>query len=820
MINDKMFEKINIPENLSIDFWKSEGQIINYCQGILSYIRPNNIYNITVAFREGEASVTPYGNNVYHIILPTIKIANDDTVKLKNIVARTVFLRHELAHIIFTGKPTSSTIEEHKIYNGFEDIRIENLFSQHLKGTYKLFENLIDSVSNMMSHKEVFDKVDLNGFIVYCRLRQKHLAIREINDQVKAVYEEIYNKYYPIFHLDDYDRFCGYVKEIIELFQSLKQQKQNNQNQEPDQEPNESKDDNSDIGEKEKSDNSEKQESNETEKQISEEKSEEKSEEESSDSEENNGNESESGEQEDSEEDSNTNPDDSFDSEEDSEEAINEGSDEDELDFDSEESDEETSDEDEDQDDVEDKENSLEDILRDNINTDEQLTIESMDFKKLLLDVSNESDYFEMDEYQFDPKDFDGARVINFAKIAPQLKGFIRNDAKIRYQEVVNSHKKIIHETINFLKLKLKLRNKDKNLHNQNDGKLDQKSLKELFVDKEMPKVFFTTLKQIQTDSEFYLLIDFSGSMGITKKRNALTVAIILLEVCKALGIKSQIGFFAGVGKFAFKAKNESSANIIINTLVENGYARNEIYTQTRDTFVYVIPRVTNKSELLFNIKTVNEKPTHTAEQIIGSMLSSNQNINFITGTTPELDALISIVKNIKTRTKKNLFIINDGAINQLKDLNNTNIIDFTESYVYISGEYYRAAGKEGLITMIANKLKKYATQDHEFFSNPTKYVDNLFNQRFSYYSNNTLTLYIHDFLRSISVGISINSIDNKTIKVYNKCIEYAKENNFNIYGFGIQSDYGKLYLKENFESFRDSADIKNSFATKIRQIF
>jgi hypothetical protein len=46
------------------------------------------------------------------------------------------------------------------------------------------------------------------------------------------------------------------------------------------------------------------------------------------------------------------------------------------------------------------------------------------------------------------------------------------------------------------------------------------------------------------------------------------------------------------------------------------------------------------------------------------------------------------------------------------------------------------------------------------------------------------------------------------------------RKNGFDIHGFGIRSKYGKKYLGEEFQVFKDSKDIENSFAAKIRAIF
>lgn len=799
-MNAKLFERINVPENFSLDFWRSEPQIINYCKGILAH---NNITKVNLALQFSSDRAEVYSSEKYNahtITLPDVSLVNDEKLKIKNIVARTVFLRHELAHILFT-KGSYKALNR-TIYNYFDDIRIENLFCKIYKGNYKLFADVI---------KMLFDKPDVKrslltpskiSFCIYARMRQKGYKIT-LPTEITNFYDRYYDKYKYLFYIEDFNKFIEGVDSFInefdsdkkitsELYETIKQQIIKKQ--------------------QEKEEEVLPEESN--------------SEEESKDEEfiDINIDQVDSSEEAD-EEDNNSNI--IIEAIQEDEEESSESTDEIKEIFNNETPEEE-------------KENKeIEDLLSE----DEILKLNPFDYSDLLKEVTTEKEIFDLDEYNFNPDDFSSATTINFYRLAPLVKGFIRKDGHLVYKTIVNKHRKVINETINYLKLKLKLRNKEKHLFGQYDGRLDQRGLKDLFVS-DNPQVFYNTIKQIQNSSDFFMLIDFSGSMDLLQRRESLYSAIVLMEVCKALNINYDINVFAN-GAFKFKIDNnpeteKRARDILSRDLINNVNA----YPRKYFSLMYILG---GARDYLIKLKSINEKHSAFYEILIGSMLASLSNLELISGSTPEIQSFLTLIKdNLKRKnSKKNIFIINDGGYNNLRFKMGTPInYQASSEYLFIDKLFLEKNGidivikksSEVLLRVLKNthhekdsalfSVHKYEQLlNHTFFKEPLE-LKQRFKECLFQYNENEYRINLYNLLDFERSDLNIFYVyfnaykQNDSLTIYKKCIKFAEENNFQVYGFGIRSNHGKTYLGDKFEVFKDASDIEENLASKIRKIF
>ena len=94
---------LNVQQLQDISFWNDSMQIEGYCQGVLLYFNIEDV-KINIRFSNSEISAEQDDDKIFTILLPKIPYIDDSNKDLKNahIYSRAVYLKHELAHIIFT----------------------------------------------------------------------------------------------------------------------------------------------------------------------------------------------------------------------------------------------------------------------------------------------------------------------------------------------------------------------------------------------------------------------------------------------------------------------------------------------------------------------------------------------------------------------------------------------------------------------------------------------------------------------------------------------------------------------------------------------
>lgn len=851
-MNQEIFKKIEINDTMSLEFWNSETQIKNYCDGILSH--SGSDCKVTVRFSGTDAYVTTADKKNFSITLPKTELIVDDNLKLKNIIARTVFLRHELAHVLFTDFNLQDQVTSNgRVFNMFDDARIENLYSRKYKGTYRLFGALIKNIYNHDKNKLFIAHANIEDFSMYCRVREKGITPVIKNMALESLYGSLYKKYRYIFH-NDYQILIDGVKAIIKDFEEIEQDRKDAEQKEQEQEQEETQQEETEPAEPEQTDEDE---TSETDDQTEQEPEEEDGEGSESDSDEED---EESGQ---------------ADAEEETDESGDEQSDEDDTETSGGSGDEEETDE-------------LQEMV-DKVFSDVGGDTEepSLDYAKILKDVAETKTTFDMDKYTFDPKDFKEAEVIEFDKISRYVmaqietvkKGYKRTkngpkefrrvrsktisfnlpDAQNIYNSIVSQHKKTIVETINYLKLKLKIRTNDRILRHQIDGKLDQKNLKDILVNKNMPEVFYRAIKSLKTDSAFYFLIDFSSSMGSAEKKDAMVCCIILTEICKALNISYEIGLFASTYASIFPVANMENAELVKNILSKNKNKIVQISTNGKRKHSVILKHNDNDTNVVYRLKSIRDKHSAAAEQLLANVHSCP---NILTGGTPEFESFLTIINGNKNKnTKKHVFIINDGMINSIKEvaqLEHNRIFNHHRLSYSIDEKMLKLYSKEKLTEILFTELKMALTGSQSVFEQNDwnirydsltkrydKYSMDVYNQYLEILNNPSKHTYIIDMFKKdearrlpnlppdtelkLDLGkffphgweyFGVDSRNIESVEIYRKAIEYAEKNGFDVHGFGIRSSYGKKYLGKEFQVFENSKDIENSFAAKIRAIF
>jgi hypothetical protein len=125
---------------LNIDFWKNPSEIAGYAENIIRYAKPNETIEVNVSFR-ANAYCARNGSR-WDVVLPqmpaNINIDNNKITKL--IYARTMFLKHEISHAIFSNYAAESRY--HRFMNAVDDTRVEELFGRIFKGARRGFYDL------------------------------------------------------------------------------------------------------------------------------------------------------------------------------------------------------------------------------------------------------------------------------------------------------------------------------------------------------------------------------------------------------------------------------------------------------------------------------------------------------------------------------------------------------------------------------------------------------------------------------------------------------------------------------------------------------
>jgi hypothetical protein len=694
-------------ELLNVEFWRNPALIASYAENILRYMNPEiDLRNVSVRFSKDSGAYCQWSDSTWEICLPEISInikRTEEEIR-KLIYARSMFLKHEISHAIFTKHGSNEDV--HKFMNPIDDSRIEKLYGDIFKGARAGFRDLTKVFFNNIKHEIETDSISQNNFYFYARYR---LAGYNFDESFEAIqfYKKLFEKHdINNFFIKDPDKYYDFVKnyfnnEVVPAFKKYQQEVIDAQVEEEiveDAEDDEKFDseDSEELVEKliseveEKSEKSEKNTSDDIEQDSNGDKT----------TEESNGdidgvdNTSENIEDVDTETATESN-DTTLDKDDDTEvDNTSSASSVDSAESKNVEKEDEETDvnvcisstkkqkewidpnENNDFEEKEEKEEEEETEV-DKLFKDQPIK----DYKDLFV-VTDEMTLPTADEFinnNFQLKDFNGATILS-------LKDYIENcnsgiglnkDGEKIYSTVVQKHKKTILDTMQFLALKLQNRTRIHQHMHQLEGDLDQKNLIDILINKDMPRVFYRNTKINQIDNTLHLLVDVSSSMSAHDFQMAMSNAIVLFEICKRMKINVGIYLFSSfIG--SIKARKDKPMNDAIlkkifpfhykNFKVEKHYHRG-----TEKTTITYKFRIEGESDgTLFVIKSPQEnfKPIHY--KMLGSFWEHIP--NKISCGTPEFQALVSLVKHYHVKGNNMMFLINDGGYNT--DFANSIVVD------------------------------------------------------------------------------------------------------------------------------------------------
>lgn len=660
-------------ELLTIDFWQDSTRIIQYCQSILTYAMPNRVIKVEVKFSGEDAFVTStgsYGQNV--ISIPTIDPLVDIT---KQIYQRASFLRHELAHVLYTRELEKDKLPcSVALFNFLEDIRVERKFSNTFKGSYITFKTMrflqfkkaaAHNISNFiceenflafMIYRSYGFKFPQNGIFIEfeksfdkIRLMLNDLSIENYYEIMKILLEE-YRLIFPVIkpakekrkqetisqeeieeHQLDEDLIENLAPEILEdpkmpsfdiddLIDEYKKEDNEESDQEEEEEP-ESEDDSVEIEIDTKP----------------------------------------SGFSKESE---------IFDDDEEEEFVPSNKS---------ERFSEESEPDDEDSDEYEDDYEHEEEIENPPQVED---TTKTFTFKKEsnfeILHELKEKITQEIQNATFDlittPRFIDLQELLDVAKIhgnTMPLEG--------QPQQLINTYNGIVRKNQKaILDLSIFLRQKTQNkiIHKikpfQLDGEVDESNIADIFCSAE-PRIFKNESYHYAPKNNIMVLLDCSGSMfNGTKMMDAIEVLIQLFEASRMAKFDVEV---YGFSYTSATCEQKRKANLL-NFCKKYGLYAYEYQKKTRTTI-----RVDMPGSIVFRIVDTKllkgENDVFKKKAFLGSLYmasgfkSRDYAFNSIAGNTPEVQSMCMMQKFVrKTNAKNSLFMINDGMYSDSQYLN------------------------------------------------------------------------------------------------------------------------------------------------------
>ena len=650
----------------SENFWNDSYVISQYVNSILDSCNVTSPVGINIGaydqnpqvqidtiWNENYSTYTPY----FRIILPKIKdFYVDPANKIWDIKLRKAFLKHEIAHVIFSEMETYknhkkiSTHDEFILNNALEDVRIEYKFGKKFHGANDNFFDVQKHFYEKTRKKIETAKISLEGLAFYFMYRSKKFAFS--NTPATEFYEKFYQKYKNFLDLS--------AAELQDLILQIKSDFLNEKQEQAEQKPEPQAQNNSGDESAEEENENQKQ----------------------------------------SEKTSNADED-SNESNSDSDSSDGENDDED-SDTDSDESESATG---------KDFSNSLQDSMKDSIENekksmeeklqnDESETPDSevdmndsgelavMDMSpatheeiESILAISNQmEDFLKLNSStikKYSSKIVDLSKYCSLVARKTQTKKGV--DRFETYEQIVAKNRKNISLLVNHFKLKFQQKRRNRVTLNREEGLINNQALYKMFDSSFDQKIFYNIEKSIVSKSDVTFLLDFSGSMSGNKIKNLLKSLIVLNEVFSKLEINFNVFSFNGMGKTSWKFDSKPEQVEILKafskyknykpTIKENeGYI---YFTDTSSSFIHgsemfgLIGRNTKSNErkniLKLLLKSSSQKNVNT------SFFKNWRNIIF-GGSTPEIQAVCGIYTQLE---KQKLFIINDGQYDGVNLLSN-----------------------------------------------------------------------------------------------------------------------------------------------------
>jgi len=810
----KALQNFSIDES-RINFWKNTSQITKFSNGVLKFFDiKNKKVNIDITY-----STIPSVNtvseifdsniiNFYYISLPNLSsLAMSEKQKFKEIFSRSIYLKHELAHVVFSDfNWLNENKEISRLINILEDARVEYLYSNVLKGNKRTFLQM--NYFHYLRDKVKIETEEYNiiNLLLFIKYSLDGIRIWNKTEQIKE-YDVIYKKYInKLLSLDNYKQA---MLDII----------------------------------------------NEQEKNISEEI-----------------NITHSPQEYYAYGDINDGT--SFNIDEDYKEyqkarfnnmseiiTIN---------------DEESIKEElfgEEYEDVD----LISEIMKDDIN-------EVRDAKGLLNNISKkEKEILDIDGFTISPYDVEDVITLNINKFFQYFKGMslVTKQGTLAYRNIIIENKKVIDESVRFLKLKLQNKSRDKIRKFQLEGELDQENIQNIIIQKENPKAFLKRIKTINPKSSIHILIDISTSMNVNQLNMCIINAIILYEVAKKVGLKYSFQMFTSLPGKTFSVKERKDA-IKLRTVLPlfKGHEQN-IYISfvgNENTF-YSLQKIINIPEYFFGknvhkvrfggnkgiiyyIKGIEDELNPLYEKMLGNLFLKTAKIrSYLGGATPEFECFSQVIKLHKRDNSKNkiLFLINDGHYDS-SFANNKNsietIINSFDKFSYFENDKSLTNLNIYKTLKELHKFKQYIFEhkadfdidNFDLFYSINKYLIELqsiftyileikeinistiaqeIKDKFSDYEvyinsyNNNISISKNDYKFNQKINEIFNSLTMPSHIIYKKLIDGLRLNGWKIFGGGIRSSSGISYIGyKNFAVFHDVQDIKDNFCKKLRNYF
>lgn len=674
----------------SEEFWTDSDLIEKYCNSIMSDHGFKT--KVIIAFDETNAFVTKdHINNNHKIRIPTISFKNKTQEEIEEqILHRSVFLRHELSHILYSDFNVLKQENQHKIVSKFllnclEDVRIEKKFANKYRGSadafYKLHEYFFNKNRNIIETSK--PTVDYLGLYFISRAYGATFAL----NKTTAIYEEVYqkNKFFYTLDFPDLLSLSNSIADEFNLklirearkeankFENLDLQKSSAESKQ--KKSSEEKQDS--IDESDSEDSSPREKSKKLIDKILESKKEETQDSPnvSQDEEDIDSTVEQSGAQQSQKIESNKKPIEFSDF---VRQEMKEQKDEDLADA------------------IEEISTELSEIQNNFDNSKKTLEEKLAELGKKLSEAQEKTNNEEeVDRYY--KSAFKRGMIIPYDEIIKafpfnlkqQLNGVYgvtKMDKQYSplaiYKAAVQKNNTVIQDAVSYLKLKFQGKEKIKNIGNKEDGLLDSYNLSKIFANDN--NVFYKKFESIVEKSNVILMLDYSGSMS-GSIREAIQSIIVFHEILKRIDMPHAIYVFTSPGELRFLTHHPSEKEIITAKTIFKKYGIEELFDVSTGgirwgiQYDYDVGRKIERSidfddtSCLYQIRQIDERNPELTEKILGFLYSLGKHSPINMGETPEPNCVYALYKKFNHLKNKKFIFVNDGEYNSNVQFGNLN---------------------------------------------------------------------------------------------------------------------------------------------------
>lgn len=822
------------------EFWNDPYTISQYVNSLVGSCGKLDTITVKIMSYSEQPHVTfsttfKSGKEVPHytIYLPKVKdFYFEEKLRSKDVKLRKAFLKHEVAHIIFSEMDSYKThklfesSEEFLLNNALEDVRIEHKFGQRFQGANNTFFEVQELFYKEAKSKVENNKVGVFMLALYFLYRSKKFTF-EVTPQT-TVYERYYQKYKNFLNISHY--------ELSELVTNLKKEfqsefgssaKSKNENNKTEDNKNNGSSSSQAYGDDETSEENDEDGG-------------------SSNSGDSNSEESDSNDETQSNSTSGSSPSDSSDDNENSDTDAgknsgggesSDGDDEEQNDVPSgdfsknlasemqknAEQENEAKEKVKSESKVE-NESSARHDSNGNVNVFNLQPLSNTELEKLF-DLNENNDFLKYDNPSMKRHGSEVVDVSSYVssvakrlsfKHVDQGSNFTNSRSKPKtyqsYDRVVAKNRKNINSLVNYFKLKFQQKEKLLSSFNKEDGLLHNESLYKLFNNNFDKKVFYTVQKSLATKSEVSFLLDFSGSMQGSKVKSLVQSLIVLNEVFTRLEIPFNVFSFSGrSGNLTFYTKNKVEKNLLKvafkNTKTFEKRDENENYVSftpkeglaAKEVVYCWIGKSTSAVERKNVLKLLNKS---TNERTSSTEFQKNWSSVFFGGSTPEVQSVIALYN---TLGPQKLFLINDGSYDRAY----LNSGDRREAQELLTNKKTNLSCVRSVVNLTLGKeLVFYSEPQLNFFKNEVLWVVRSFTNRGT--SHYTLETVFKDSKDAENVA-AYNTSSNEFTNVLSK-FKDAKGKSFSVtsgaytltQSYNNSSDTYRVSLSVvNFKSFK-----------------